>query len=287
MPEPRSLRPVGRRRYGPEQQRREDPSAFDTPTPTSEEVNRAQDRQGMSQRSNFDPHLTRMPASGPGGSAFAQVRGLREAPVKDVRYPRTEIPRRGISSEALTSVFAGQRPFFVVWQVQDSNLRRHTPTDLQSGRRTLLTYEDADASRTLARIRPRPSTTTAASGRQPGSCSRSTPWRRSTSAGRSGSPCHARCAPGRVGRDCRLDTMRAAQLAPVAARWRPARPGATPLQPTRGVRRMSTAARSLSMVCRSLMCFWLLASSHQGADPGDQDQRLLASVAELHRSFPG
>ena len=32
----------------------------------------------------------------------------------------------------MTCVSAGQRPSRVVWQVQDSNLRRHTPTDLQS-----------------------------------------------------------------------------------------------------------------------------------------------------------
>jgi len=34
---------------------------------------------------------------------------------------------------------AGQRPVNGRWQVQDSNLRRHTPTDLQSARRSVVT----------------------------------------------------------------------------------------------------------------------------------------------------
>jgi hypothetical protein len=41
-------------------------------------------------------------------------------------------PRPGVS--------AGQGPCRLVWQVQDSNLRRHTPTDLQSSAHSALTF---------------------------------------------------------------------------------------------------------------------------------------------------
>jgi hypothetical protein len=43
----------------------------------------------------------------------------------------------------VTGVCAGQGPFSVWWQVQDSNLRRHTPTDLQSGKHNALTCTDS------------------------------------------------------------------------------------------------------------------------------------------------
>ena len=60
----------------------------------------------------------------------------------------------------LPSVSAGQRPFHPVWQVKDSNLRRYTPTDLQSAWCRRLTWADAHCRRTSARIRHRRSLST-------------------------------------------------------------------------------------------------------------------------------
>jgi hypothetical protein len=44
-----------------------------------------------------------------------------------------------------------------MWQVQDSNLRRNAPSDLQTDDRTALTSTDAVSDQTSPRIRHRPS----------------------------------------------------------------------------------------------------------------------------------
>ena len=115
-----------------ERRRRAAPLALDTPTPASAQFKRPHTGCGPGAGPNFDPHLTQRPTDRSERSAFPQVSGLRGTRAMDVRYPLFQIPVGGIWREGLASVSAGQRPFSFWWQVQDSNLRRNTPTDLQS-----------------------------------------------------------------------------------------------------------------------------------------------------------
>ena len=57
---------------------------------------------------------------------------LAQMPVEGRNWPDAAGRSRTRSAGRTDDVSAGQRLFFAVWQVQDSNLRRNTPTDLQS-----------------------------------------------------------------------------------------------------------------------------------------------------------
>jgi hypothetical protein len=74
-----------------------------------------------------------LPATVLTGRAASISAGHEPIGVNDARrgIPAAAYTRRGTCEGAPPAKHAGQRPFSTGWQVQDSNLRRHTPTDLQ------------------------------------------------------------------------------------------------------------------------------------------------------------
>jgi hypothetical protein len=79
------------------------------------------------------PRITHGPSlDNPRHRRFRRSEGMRRGERQDRTDHAKSIPLPRMWRRASTGKRPGQRPFSTRWQVQDSNLRRHTPTDLQN-----------------------------------------------------------------------------------------------------------------------------------------------------------
>ena len=133
------------------------PLLFDTPPLT-----KAQVRGGL-------PGSSRQPAPGtcpriphgpdldnPRHRRFRRSEGVQRSEGPHATDPPKSIPSPRMRGRASTGKRPGQRPFSTRWQVQDSNLRRHTPTDLQTVDAHPVTCGFAHRQRNFSTYSPRP-----------------------------------------------------------------------------------------------------------------------------------